>query len=218
MLTLTEELLLLAIHDDKGTIIFASSANIPYGLGATIILDLVEKNQIILENNKVIFQNSNKTDIDFLDFSLNILKSIKTDPNKNELTLKQAILSLSHKYLEIQNLILDNLVITGILKRELSKFMFMIKFSKYPTLDPAEELKTRDQIYKAVLLGIEPNNRLRTLISLIYICHLIDEVFPKRHRETARKNILEIMESDSISKVVSEIISEVSILIASPIQ
>lgn len=212
MLTLTEELLLLAIHDDKGTIIFASSANIPYGLGATIILDLVEKKSINLENNKISIINEVKTGVEFLDFSLSIL--IKSG---KQLNIKEAIIELSHKYLDIQNFVLDNLVTSGILKREFTKFMFMIKFSKYPTLDPAEELKTRDQIYKAVLLGIEPNDRLRALISLIYICHLIDEVFPKRHRETAHKNILEIMESDKISKVVSEIISEISIMTASPI-
>ena len=212
MLTLTEELLLLAIHDEKGTIIFASTGSIPYGLGATLILDLAEKKMLTLNENKVILNEKPKVGLQFLLNAFDLLSK-----KSNEMTFKEAIISLSSNYNQLKEEILNNLVLNGILQRQSQKLMFLIKFSKYPTLDPAEELKTRDQIHKSVLMNVQPNERLRTLICLVEVCNLMDEVFPKNQKELAKKNIKLMMQEEAYSKVVKEIIMEVNSMITNTV-
>lgn len=209
MLTLTEELLLLAIHDEKGTIIFASTGSIPYGLGATLLLDLAEKKAIELIDNQINLIEKPKITPNFLNLAFEILNS-----KSQSMSFKEAILELGNNYSKLKDEILNNLVLNGILQRQSQKIMFLIKFSKYPTLDPAEELKTRDQIHKAVLMSVKPSERLRTLICLVQVCNLIEEIFPKNQREMAKKNIQLMMKEENYSNIVREIVNEVGSMVA----
>lgn len=212
MLTLTEELLLLAIHDEKGTIIFASTGSIPYGLGATLLLDLAEKKAIELIDNQINLIEKPINTPNFLNLAFEILNL-----RSQSMSFKDAILELGINYNKIKDEILNNLVLNGILKRQSQKIMFLIKFSKYPTLDPAEELKTRDQIHKAVLMSVKPNDRLHTLICLVEVCNLIEEVFPKNQRAMAKKNIKIMMQDENYSNIVREIVMEVSTMVANSV-
>ena len=89
MLTLTEELLLLAIHDEKGTIIFASTGSIPYGLGATLLLDLAEKKAIELIDNQINLIEKPINTPNFLNLAFEILNL-----RSQSMSFKDAILEV----------------------------------------------------------------------------------------------------------------------------
>lgn len=218
MLSLTEELMLLALSDEKGTVVFASSQNLPFGLSLTLLLDLIELGCIDIKNDKISINDKGYSKIKFLDNALIYLKlKIAENELKKEFSFQKGIILLSQKYLDFQDSIIENLILKGILKREAKKFLFMIKFSQYPTLDPAPELLTRDNIYKSVLMNIKPNDKLKTLICIMYSCNLLNEVFPKKLRLTAKVKIEEYIKEEKYSKILSKVISDQSIFVASPI-
>ena len=53
MLSLSEELLLLAVHDEKGSVILSTTALLPYGIASTILLDLKYHKKIEFVDEKL---------------------------------------------------------------------------------------------------------------------------------------------------------------------
>jgi len=207
MLTLAEELLLLGVHDEKGSLIFVASSALPYGIAAAVIEDLRERGKIKIKNNDVVLMDYNPTGFDFLDFAL--LK-IKSKTKLMDLTYWIKALAIEGK--ELKELILAKLVDDNILKAEEQKLLWLIKFNRYPTLNPIPELETRDHIHKSVLMHITPNDKLKTLIALMYDCKLLNEVFPKENREDAKKKIKEMIKDLPISIVLNEVLASMALL------
>lgn len=212
MLTLTEELMLLAVHDEKGNVIFSATSSIPYGISCCMILDLYYKGIISIDENNMEIEiiKNEETHIEFLDKAFKQL-----DSKSKSKSLDFWIRALAHDIKDYQNLIYENLVLNGILRREAKKLLFIIKFDRYPTLNPAPELETRDRIHKSVMMDIEPDNQLLQLIGLMYACNLINEVFPENMRVAAKKSIKSLIEKDRYSKLVIKIAEEMTTLVVS---
>jgi len=210
MLSLTEELLLLAVHDEKGHVILSSTALLPYGLATAIILDLIEYNKINIIDDKLVLLDYSPTGIDFLD---DILIFIKNEVKSHR--LRWWIRKISDKCSTLRQEIFDHLVNVGILKREKVNFLFMVDFFRYPTLNPTPELETRDKIHKSVLFNIKPDQKLLSLISLMYFCGLIKEVFPPEHRKAAKKNIKKLIDEEEKTNILNDIVTELTIVIES---
>lgn len=209
MLTLSEELMLLAVNDDKGHFILSATSDLPYGIAASLVLELSYR-EIITINEKGIVElkKDTKTDIDFLDFAINLIRRTKK--------LKDCefwIRSFALEYKVFKEQIIENLVLKGILKRKAKKFLFLIDFNKYPTLNPAPELETRDKIHKVVLMGVKPDKVIYDLIVLLYCCNLVDEVFPKNLRKAANKFIKKLTEDSKLGKLILKITSEMNFVV-----
>jgi len=207
MLTLSEELLLLGVHDEKGSLIFVASSALPYGLAAALIEDLKEQNKIIIKDNDIILKDYSPTQFEFLDYAL--LK-IKSKVKVKNIAFWIKTFALDGK--SIKEKILDKLVKDNILQEEKQKFLWLIKFNRYPTLNPIPELETRDFIHKSVLMNITPDDKLKTLIALMYDCKLLNEVFPKENRSLAKKNILPMIKDLEISNELNEVLRQMAMV------
>jgi len=204
MLTVTEDLMLLAVHDEKGSLIFSASANLPYGLAGAILLDLIEKNKIQISNKKIILNDYSPTGNQYLDDVLILMKN-----KSKEVELKYWIQKIGNNITDIQKLVLESLVEKGVLKKSEQKLLWLIEFNRYPTLNPIPELETRKKIHDAVLRNEAPDPRTLSLVSLIYVCSLIDEVFNKEDRKDAKQTILKLMKNDDMSNEVQKVISDI---------
>jgi len=213
MLTLSEELMLLAVNDDKGHFILSATSDLPYGIAASLVLELNYR-EIIQINEKGYIEliQDTKTDIDFLDFAINLIRRTKKQKD-----CEFWIRSFALEYKIFKEQIIENLVLKGILKRKAKKFLFLIDFNKYPTLNPAPELETRDKIHKVVLMGIQPDKKIYDLIVLLYCCNLVDEVFPKSLRKSAQKFIKGITENSTLGKLIKNISSEMNFTVMSSV-
>lgn len=209
MLTLTEELLLLAVHDEKGSVILSSTALLPYGIAASILLDLKYHGKVDFKDEKLNLITFTPTGIDFLDEMLIIIKN-----EQKVHKIRWWIKKLATKNSKIFEQIFEKLVLEGILKRQKHNFMFMVDFFRYPTLNPVPELETRDKIHKSVLMGIKPDEKLAALISLMYFCGLVKEVFPSELRKQAKKNIKNLIDSNKLNNYLNDIVTELSVVIA----
>lgn len=208
-LTLSEELMLLALNDDDGDVIFSASIAIPFGLAGALLLEMIFRKNIELEDDKIkIGENHNFEKEIYAD----IAQMIKEEPDTKD--LKFWIWKIQNKVADIKDSIVQRLIEKGILTKKEGKMFWLIKYEKYPQMNPIPEIETRLAIRKVVLEGHDPDAKTLALISLVHSCNLVDELFTKDERKQARTIIKRIIENEEVGKSVSKVFADTSIAIS----
>ena len=203
MLNLMEELLLLALDDEKGKIISSSSCALPYGLRGALLLELVLAEKIDVVDKKIVVINKNNTGNEVLDNALNII-----DTYHKQKTVKFWITKLTSKMKELRKDLLNQLITKGILEQQDKKVLWVIPATRYPTKNPVIENRVRKRIIGIVLHNEKLDERSSMLISLINACELIKEVFPKDNLKDAKKKIKNIIQDEKVGKAITSQISD----------
>lgn len=198
MLTLPEQLMLIALRDDKGTVLFSASTALPYGLAGAALLELFFREKITLENKKIKGIDKNAIDDPVLNEALNLMSDSSKDRNA-----KYWVQKINSKVKKLRQRVIDNLVEQQILNREGHKILWFFNIDRYPTLDVVPEMEIRNNIRNIVLNNYDATERDIALLSLMKACSLINEVFQKGERKIAKKKIKELIENQKMSKDVS---------------
>ena len=204
MKTLSEELLLLAVHDTKGSVIVSAGSTLPYGIATAILFDLEELGKIKLRANHVQLLDYSPSGFDFLDLPLIAIKNIKESKE-----IKFWIKTLGLKNKEFIEMIYDKLVGDEVLMRVKEK-VFWINYESFPTLNPEPELLTRAQIHNSLLSGVIADEKLQNLIALMFQCNLTNEVFPKGKRREAKSSIAEMIKYNTLSMILRDVIKQMT--------
>jgi hypothetical protein len=211
-LTLSEELMLLALDDDEGDVIFSASMALQYGLAGALIFEMIFRKNIVLDDKTVKLGANNQFEKQIYQEIVELIRS-----QKKEKDLEYWIWKISNKISDIKENILTRLIEKGILKKEEGKILWLIKYEKYPQQNPIPEIETRMKIRNTVLSNSEPDAKTLALISLINSCQLVDEIFTKHERKSARKRIKEIIKNDELGKSVSHTIAAISVVIGAAV-
>ena len=203
MLNLLEELLLLALDDEKGKIISSSSTALPYGLTGAILLEFSLAEKILVENKKLIVTDNSSTGNVILDKALNILG----DAPKQK-SVKYWVSKLNSKMKSLKKDILSQLIEKGILSETENKILWVIPTKRYPTNNPEPENQVRKRVKSIVLDSQLGDERSKLLISLIHSCNLIKEIFLKDERKVAKKRIKEMVKNEKVGKAVSDTVND----------
>ena len=203
MLNLMEELLLLALDDEKGKIISSSSCALPYGLRGALLLELFLAEKIDVVDKKIVVINKNNTGDEVLDNALNLI-----DTYHKQKTVKFWIKKLTSKMKELRKGLLNQLIVKGILEQQDKKVLWVIPATRYPTKNPVIENRVRKRIIGIVLHNDKLDERSSMLISLINACELIKEVFPKDNLKDAKKKIKNIIQDEKVGKAITSQISD----------
>ena len=204
MLNLLEELLLLAMDDEKGKIISSSSTALPYGLTGAILLEFSLAEKILVENKKLIVTDNSSTGNVILDKALNILENAP-----KQKSVKYWVSKLNSKMKSLKKDILSQLIEKGILTETENKILWVIPTKRYPTNNPEPENQVRKRVKAIVLDSQLGDKRSNLLISLIHSCNLIREIFLKDERKVAKKRIKEMVKSEKVGKAVSDTVNDV---------
>ena len=124
------------------------------------------------------------------------------------------IWKIQNKVADIKDSIVQRLIEKGILTKKEGKMFWLIKYEKYPQMNPIPEIETRLAIRKVVLEGHDPDAKTLALISLVHSCNLVDELFTKDERKQARTIIKRIIENEEVGKSVSKVFADTSIAIS----
>ena len=205
MLTLPEELMLLALRDEKGSVIFSASTALPYGLAGAVLLELFFKGKITYGNKKIQVIDKSTIDDPVLNEALNLIKNSSKDRNP-----KYWVQKINNKVKKLKQRVIDNLVKQQILNREGHKILWFFNIDRYPTLDVVPEMEIRTTIRNIVLNDHEATEREIALLSLMKACSLINEVFQRSERKLAKKKIKELLENQKISKDVSSAVNAIT--------
>jgi golgi phosphoprotein 3 len=194
---LYEELLLLALDNKKGQILFAASSALPFALAAAILAELYLQGRINIIDQKVLVVDQRSTGIPILDESLEIIVSLHKDKN-----MEYWIGNLTNRIEKLQEKMIENLVQLGILQKEEHKFIF-IPYYRYPEYDSRPELDLRSKLNQVINENSTPQEHIYLLLVMIKACSLINAVFEPQNRKTAKNRLKELIDNKIIVSTIS---------------
>ncbi len=205
MLSLAEELLLLSLDDDKGTIPGSAEQALGYGLAAAGIVDLLLANRLAVQDKKKLsVVDGTPTRDELLDEML-----VHIQQSKRTRSVSDWVQDFGNGGIrKMQERLERRLVEKGILRDEEGKYLKLIPWHHYPTVDGAPEAETREKLREVLLGGEQPDVRTATVISLARACELLDQLFPKAERKRADQRAKEIAKGEVAGAAVSEAVEE----------
>jgi hypothetical protein len=192
-LPLSEDIVLLGIDDDKGTIVLNASPDFPVCISAAMLTDMYLEGNLEIDNGKLIKVNEPhktylKTAFDKLPLSEDIDSSLGIITNKCD---------------PLDNVV-EVLTDSNVLSRSTKKVLFLKK-EMYPTENPDPENATRYNLFQTVFEGKQPDSRMLFLLLFIKAGNLVSEVFRSRKDEALdlldqilEKNLEQVLTSDQI--------------------
>jgi hypothetical protein len=203
---LAEELLLLGLRDEKGTVSSGAHMPIKYGIIGAMLADLLLMDRLTLnQKSNVMVAKNTPTGDEFLDEVLAIIAK-----REKSRTMKDWVLVLGNGDLKnASDRLARRLVTRGILREEEGHFLWIFSTHQFPTVDPRPEQQLRSMVYNTIISGAIPDDRTRILLSLIKASKLVNEVFPEDQRKTANKRIEELAKDDATGTAVTKAIEAV---------
>ncbi|ASN04805.1 GOLPH3/VPS74 family protein [Virgibacillus necropolis] len=203
MFTIAEELLLLAMDDEKGTVVFSASESLNYGLAGAVLAELTILERIELDDKKVVVINEEETGVMFLD---SVLTEIKQS-NKSR-KVDDWVNRINYKMGQMRNDMIQLLVEKGVLKEEEKKILWFFNQNTYPANQEIPEQEIRNRVHASLFGDEKPNARTAMLLSLIKSCNLVDEVFSKDKKKEATRLMDKIIKNHDYGKAVNASIDE----------
>lgn len=202
-LFLHQEILLLALRDDKGTI--ESGSMYPYALGGAAIAELLLNDRIKIERIRkkdfVVLQNSSPLGEPFLDECLAKIVAAKR---------KAMVITWVSKFAAIRNLkhiIATELCKKGILKADEDKILLIFTRKIYPEINPVPEKQLLERLRTAIFTeteAIEP--RTVVLLSLAHNAGLLRANFDRKDLKSRKKRIEKIINGEITGKAAKQAI------------
>lgn len=195
-LSLAEELMLLALRDDDGTVFGGTMYT--FAIGGAVVAELALAGRITVdERQKVHVVDSTRTHHPLVDDWLGTMaESKKVRPLSEWVRRVAGTRDLRHR-LAVQ------LVRRGILRASEDKVLLVFTRTIYPELDPRPEAELMERIERAIFEDDEVEARTAILVSLAYRGLVLRALFGKK-RLAARKTRLEALADRSIAAGATE--------------
>jgi hypothetical protein len=167
---LAEELLLLLLDDEKGTV-SATAANA--GLAGALLLDLVEAGRLNEDLSRIGSEPSEP--------ALAAAWRAIDEPKP----AKHWVSTLPGRLKPIKGTIADGLVARGVLDERRHKTLGLFSSTRYPELDPGPETELRARLRRVLVDGAEPDPRTVSLLGLLVPLDLVKRVVSRGERKAA---------------------------------
>ncbi|MFY0601802.1 MAG: GPP34 family phosphoprotein [Cyclobacteriaceae bacterium] len=200
-LTIAEGLYLIALDDEEGRLLSAAEKSINAGLLSALVLELHLLKKVSLDGGQIKVDDNSGTGNIILD---QVLQKLKTGTS-----FIDQVENLLHHFGHIQEEITKLLQQRGILKKEATKLLWIPLSERMDNANYAFEQEIRDSLKTIVFKNAKPTGSFVILMSLIYDCHILDEVFSdKDELIDAVKVAKDIVNSPVISEPLSNILIE----------
>ncbi len=203
-LFLHEEVMLLALKDEEGTI--ASGTSYQYALAGAVLAELLLSEKITVEERKKkkygIIQDSTPMGDPVID---ECLEKVKKAKNKQQL---QTWVSRFSGVKDLKNKVARRLVERGILRADEDKVMLLFTRKIYPEVDPRPENKMTERLREAIFTekkDIDP--RTVVLVSLADATGLLKVTFDKKELKARKERIEQVVNGDLSGKATKEAIA-----------
>jgi len=193
MLNLMEELTLLVIQDEKGTLNLPENDEFLYALTGALLLELYFRKRITFADGVIQVISAKPTGDRLLDDGLEKIVALEKDKKA-----RYWVKNLADKVVRRSDELMDDLVEKGYLVKKKKGYRWSVK--------PAEkslEHDLRARIRNAVLLGSKVNARMASLLTLTRACGLTKDLFRNAERKTARQMIRRVVSGEQVSAKVS---------------
>lgn len=210
-LNLIDQLTLLALDDDKGTLL-ADSTSYSYAIAGALVMELALDERIDLSGEKVVLKDKTKTNDKIVDTYFEAIIE-----SKKERKINYWVEKFGNKADKIKRDTIDKLIDNRILEKKEDKILWIFSYSKYPAQNSRPENQLRKRLYDIIVNSHRPELKEIMLLNLIESCSLGKEVFGKEQVKTFKKRLKSINEydhlGDSISKSVKEICEAINAML-----
>jgi len=201
-LFLYEEIMLLALRDEEGTIATGYSE---YVVAGAILAELLLDRRISVEDTRkqlVDMQSTNPTGDPIIDECLERIAAGKRRASlQTWVSRLTGIKNLRHK-------VARQLCDRGILRADEDKVLFIFTRQVYPEINPLPEKKIVDRLRTAIFTDCdELDPRTVVLISLAQGADLLNQTFGRKEVRSRRKRIKKIVNGELTGKATKQVIA-----------
>jgi len=199
MLTLPEEIYLLALHEVKGRVPNSIAMGLYFGLGAAVLAELVLLGKVRLdEHKKVVVVDATPANDDVINEGLEKIQASER-PRKTSHWVEE--LSSIHK---LDKHMAHKLVEKGILYKEQKRYLGVVPYEAYPEQDGTAKYWIKYHLRAVALAGDKPEARTVALLSLVKACEMLDLVFTRDEIKLARMKIDGLIENEVVAREICE--------------
>jgi len=201
MLSLMEEILLLSLKEEKGTLYLTVSTGIDSGITGALLMELEFLKRIKVNKKTLEVIDRHSTRNPRLDAALK-----QIDASKRLHPPHYWVSKLRSTMKHLRKELLEELVDKAFLREEEHEFLVFFHTTRYPLRDIRAKKDILDRLQKVLLRGEIPHPRTAKLIGLIQACSLIGPLFDKDERKEARNKAKEIAREDVLAEAVKKVI------------
>lgn len=196
-LLLAEELLLLALDEEKGK--DQTFNSLDPALAGALLLDLAGDGHLREEGDALAPAEESLPREPLLAEALEVIRA-SDKARKPSYWLSK----LPGKLKPLPDRVADRLVERGVLSKERHKVLGLFPDHRYPEVDPAPERALRERLQAVLVGGEQPPARTVALLSLMRPYDLVQQVVPKEQRREAKKRAKALTEEEAIGSAVSD--------------
>ncbi|MBK1880081.1 GOLPH3/VPS74 family protein [Pelagicoccus mobilis] len=205
MLHLYQEITLLALRDDKGTV---SIEHLDRILAGALVAELILEKRIAVSPDKKRF-------IDLLDASPSGDALLDECLQKVSTAKRRARLSTwMNRFAGIKRIhhqAAESLVAKGILKKETAKLLLVFNRTVYPEVDSKPEQKIIERLERIIFTSpAEVEARDVVLLSLANSAALLTQIFGRKRLKPQKAHIKRVTEGELVGEVTREIIETIN--------
>jgi hypothetical protein len=204
---LAEDLLLLLTDDDTGRLL-VSGSEVDVALGGARLIELTMEGRVDLtgegegRKGRLVVRDSTRLADPLLDEALDLVAA------KQGKKPDTVVGPLGKK---LRDRLYARLAEQGVLRSERGKVLGIFPTRKWPAADAAHERQLRAELEQALLIGLQPRERVAALVSLLHALGSVHKVVrPKDHAVSKRdldRRAKEIAEGDWGSAAVRKAIA-----------
>jgi hypothetical protein len=200
MLSLLEELMLLALDDKSGRLLPMPEYSFEFATGGAVLMDLALRDRIDCDPEQLMVVDASPTGDPVLDPVLHHLSQVR------EVRSTRDWLRELSEMKEIRQRALDRLVERGVLRCQDQRFFWVLGKRRYPSVDSTEEREVKRRILDVVYSDEIPDPRDAVLICVVHACGLFPSILEMREVNAAWDRIervagLDLMASQILSSL-----------------
>jgi hypothetical protein len=199
MLSLMEEILLLALKEEEGTLFLTATAGINNCLGGAILMELELHNRIKADKKTVQVIDRTPTRNTRLDTALKLIDS-HSSLRPPEYWIPKLLKDLK----PLRQALLKEMTEKALVREDEHQVLIFFTQNHYPLRDIRAKKDILDRLHKVLLRGELPNPRTEKLIGLVSACSLIYSLFDKEDRKEALKRAKELTAKDILTQAIKK--------------
>ncbi|MGH8213126.1 MAG: GOLPH3/VPS74 family protein [Rhodanobacteraceae bacterium] len=182
---LATDLLLLALDDERGTVLPETAIGLDYGLAGSLMMDLALRGCIRVDRDGVFAADPPPGNV-LLDDALRVISG-----NRGK-TLSHWVYHLSRELDGLRGRLLDRLVAQGTLEMREKRVLLLFHRNVYPERDSRVEHDIRVKLDDALLRGRTPEAVIACLIHMAAACGVLDAIYPKSLHKAMKVRVAEL--------------------------
>lgn len=202
MLTMLEEIVLLAVDEQTGNLRSSREFGTAYALVGAVFFDLALLRKIDTDTEAIHIIDRSPTGNATLD---RVLEGMAAKPQLT--TVREWIEEIFHRRQDLEGEALASLIRQGILRHEKSKLLWIIDIERFPVADRGRQRLVTLRLRDTILSDGIPETRDIILVSLAEPCGLLGYVLTEQEIAARRQRIQTLCGLETISRKVTAAIT-----------